>query len=78
MDDVDLFIGGVSERPVEGAVLGPAFLFLLGDQAIHSEVLMDADLLRVSHLLLLHQISIIDQRTIGQPPLSGSRTHFVR
>jgi len=32
IDDVDLYIGGVSERPVEGAILGPTFLCLIGDQ----------------------------------------------
>lgn len=32
IDDVDLFIGGVSERLVDGAMLGPTFLCLIGDQ----------------------------------------------
>lgn len=32
IDDVDLYIGGVSERPAEGSILGPTFLCLIGDQ----------------------------------------------
>lgn len=32
VDDVDLYIGGVSEIPVEGSILGPTFLCLIGDQ----------------------------------------------
>ena len=32
IDDVDLFIGGMSESRVEGALLGPTFLCLIGDQ----------------------------------------------
>lgn len=32
INDVDLFIGGVSERSVQGAMLGPTFLCLIGDQ----------------------------------------------
>jgi hypothetical protein len=32
VDDIDLFVGGVSEFPVEDAVLGPTFLCIIGDQ----------------------------------------------
>lgn len=32
VDDVDLYIGGVSEIPMEGAILGRTFLCLIGDQ----------------------------------------------
>jgi len=32
VDDVDLFIGGISEAPVPGAILGPTFQCLVGDQ----------------------------------------------
>ena len=32
IDDVDLFIGGMSETRVEDALLGPTFLCLIGDQ----------------------------------------------
>lgn len=32
IDDVDLFIAGVSERPMDGSILGPTFLCLIGDQ----------------------------------------------
>ena len=32
VDDVDLFIGGVSEKQVGGSLLGPTFLCLIGDQ----------------------------------------------
>ena len=32
MDDVDLFIGGVSERPVEDALVGPVFRCIITDQ----------------------------------------------
>ena len=30
--DIDLFIGGLSERPLSGAVVGPTFGCLLGQQ----------------------------------------------
>merc|ERR1719225_1932366 len=32
VDDVDLFIGGVSESPVPGSLLGPTFQCIIGDQ----------------------------------------------
>jgi len=32
VDEVDLFAAGVSEKPVPGALLGPTFLCLVGDQ----------------------------------------------
>jgi len=32
VDDVDLFIGGISESSVPGAILGPTFQCLIGDQ----------------------------------------------
>merc|ERR1712226_1270249 len=31
-DDVDLFIGGISEIPVQGSLLGPTFQCIVGDQ----------------------------------------------
>ena len=36
VDDVDLYIGGVSEKPTDGAILGPTFLCLIGDQMSRS------------------------------------------
>ena len=32
MEDIDLFIGGLAERPLSGAVVGPTFGCLLGQQ----------------------------------------------
>ena len=32
MEDVDLFIAGVSERPAKGAVVGPTFQCIIADQ----------------------------------------------
>ena len=32
VDDVDFFIGGISEVPVHGALLGPTFQCIIGDQ----------------------------------------------
>ncbi|XP_075222518.1 salivary peroxidase/catechol oxidase-like [Lycorma delicatula] len=32
VDEIDLFIGGVAEKPKSGAILGPTFVCLVGDQ----------------------------------------------
>lgn len=32
VDEVDLFVGGIGERPLTGAVLGPTFVCIVGDQ----------------------------------------------
>lgn len=32
IEDIDLYAGGLAERPVPGAILGPTFLCLIGDQ----------------------------------------------
>lgn len=35
MEDIDLFTGGLSERPNQGAVIGPTFTCIIGIQFYH-------------------------------------------
>ena len=32
MKDIDLFIGGVTEKPMPGAAVGPTFHYIIGQQ----------------------------------------------
>lgn len=32
VDEIDLYIGGVSERPMKDALVGPTFVCIIGDQ----------------------------------------------
>ena len=32
VDDIDLFVGGISENPIDTSILGPTFRCLVGDQ----------------------------------------------
>lgn len=32
VDEVDLYIGGVSEKPLKDALVGPTFVCIIGDQ----------------------------------------------
>lgn len=32
VDEIDLFIGGVSEKPMKDALVGPTFVCIIGDQ----------------------------------------------
>ena len=40
MEEVDLFVGGLAEAPSSGAIVGPTFACIIGDQF---KLLMDGD-----------------------------------
>lgn len=38
VDDVDYFVGGALERPIQGTPLGPSFHCLVGEQFVRKKI----------------------------------------
>ena len=69
LDDVDLFSGGLSERPLDGALLGPTFACIVGRQF---ELLRSGDrhwfdsAAAGQHAFTLQQLDSIKQFTLAR------------
>lgn len=62
-DDVDLWIGGLAERPVPGAMVGPTFRAILADQFTR---LRDGDRFWYRHALPLWLVDLVERQTLDR------------